>query len=330
MGKYNPNFDKIKARKELRKEENKLKEARKKILSIADTEYKADLKSDIEDVKRAQGRIKKEEVIERAHRRRRTRGKVYSANRAKRKQAVKGPAPTSEQGSPQQTSFNRGGQGYAAREDESLGMRTGAERTKSQSMRDRRDESYGAFGNRPNQRINRKDGGVGSANTISNKDAMTMALEDVKGKAKDEGTRPGNGSSSANTISNRDVQTLKDATKDVKSANTISNRDVQVIKDALEGKAKGGVASYAHGGVEAADKEGSRLSISMERQEDAGYSPSEADFDQQHRLSEEGIMEVGADVKIIQGHNSRASLGETKGVRGTGAMVKGTKFDGVF
>ena len=93
---------------------------------------------------------------------------------------------------------------------------------------------------------------------------------------------------------------------------------------------KGGVASYAHGGVEAADKEGSRLSISMERQEDAGFSPSEADFDQQHRLSEEGIMEVGADVKIIQGHNSRASLGETKGVRGTGAMVKGTKFQGVF
>ena len=53
--------------------------------------------------------------------------------------------------------YNKGGQGYAAREDESLGMRTGAERTKSQSMRDRRDESYGAFGKRPNQRINRKD-----------------------------------------------------------------------------------------------------------------------------------------------------------------------------
>ena len=50
--------------------------------------------------------------------------------------------------------YNKGGQGYADREDESLGMRTGAERTKSQSMRDRRDESYGAFGKRPNQRIN--------------------------------------------------------------------------------------------------------------------------------------------------------------------------------
>jgi len=55
--------------------------------------------------------------------------------------------------------YNKGGQGYADREDESLGMRTGAERTKRQSMRDRRDESYGAWGKRPNQRINRGSGG---------------------------------------------------------------------------------------------------------------------------------------------------------------------------
>ena len=46
-------------------------------------------------------------------------------------------------------------QGYAAREDESLGMRTGAESTKSQSMKDRRDESYGKWGSRPNQKINK-------------------------------------------------------------------------------------------------------------------------------------------------------------------------------
>jgi hypothetical protein len=145
--------------------------------------------------------------------------------------------------------YRGGGQGYADREDESLGMRTGAERTKRQSMRDRRDESYGAWGKRPNQRINRKDGGV---------------------------------------------------------------------------------ASFARGGVEAADKEGSRLSVSMERQEDAGFSPSQADFDQQHRLAEEGIMDVGAAVTIVQGHDSREKLGETDGVRGTGAMVKGTKFRGTF
>ena len=46
-------------------------------------------------------------------------------------------------------------QGYAAREDESLGMRTGAESTKSQSMKDRRDEPYGKWGDRPNQKINK-------------------------------------------------------------------------------------------------------------------------------------------------------------------------------
>ena len=50
-------------------------------------------------------------------------------------------------------------QGYKAREDESLGMRTGKESGKKQSMKDRRDESYGKWGSRPNQRINRARGG---------------------------------------------------------------------------------------------------------------------------------------------------------------------------
>jgi CRISPR/Cas system CMR-associated protein Cmr5 small subunit len=45
-------------------------------------------------------------------------------------------------------------QGYAAREDESLGMRTGAESTKTQSMKDRRDESYGAWGKRTSGKVN--------------------------------------------------------------------------------------------------------------------------------------------------------------------------------
>ena len=39
-------------------------------------------------------------------------------------------------------------QGYAAREDESLGMRRGKESGKKQSERDRRDESYGKWGKR--------------------------------------------------------------------------------------------------------------------------------------------------------------------------------------
>ena len=46
-------------------------------------------------------------------------------------------------------------QGYKAREDESLGMRTGAESTKTQSMKYRRDESYGKWGSRPDQKINK-------------------------------------------------------------------------------------------------------------------------------------------------------------------------------
>jgi hypothetical protein len=50
-------------------------------------------------------------------------------------------------------------QGYKAREDESLGKRTGRESGKKQSMKDRRDESYGKWGKRPQQRINRARGG---------------------------------------------------------------------------------------------------------------------------------------------------------------------------
>ena len=46
-------------------------------------------------------------------------------------------------------------QGYRAREDESLGMRTGAESTKKQSMKDRRDESYGKWGKRKSGKINK-------------------------------------------------------------------------------------------------------------------------------------------------------------------------------
>ena len=49
-----------------------------------------------------------------------------------------------------------GRQGYKAREDESLGMRTGKESGKKQSMRDRRDESYGKWGSRS---AKKKDGG---------------------------------------------------------------------------------------------------------------------------------------------------------------------------
>jgi hypothetical protein len=219
--------------------------------------------------------------------------------------------------------YNKGGQGYADREDESLGMRTGAERTKRQSMRDRRDESYGAFGKRPNQRINRDVGG--GAKSISDKDAMEMANEAMMMTAA-EGT---------NSISDRDVKFLDEIVKGKAKGKTSDEKKNKKPKSELPEYRRnmgGTIKNYRHGGVdiEFRDEEGSRLSISMERQEDAGYSPSEADFDKQHSLAEEGIMEVGADVKIIQGYNSPSSLGETDTVRGTGAMVKGTKFRGSF
>ena len=51
-----------------------------------------------------------------------------------------------------------GRQGYKAREDESLGMRTGKEAGKKQSMKDRRDESYGKWGKRA-KRHNKIDKG---------------------------------------------------------------------------------------------------------------------------------------------------------------------------
>ena len=62
------------------------------------------------------------------------------------------------------TKLAAGGQGYSAREDESLGMRTGPERSKSQSMAARRDESYGDWGKRRRGRVNVKKGGsIGAA-----------------------------------------------------------------------------------------------------------------------------------------------------------------------
>ena len=218
--------------------------------------------------------------------------------------------------------YRGGGQGYADREDESLGMRTGAERTKRQSMRDRRDESYGAWGKRPNQRINRKDGGTAeeqiaallgeSSRAISASD-IERAKAIVKGKTSDAATIAALLGEGSRAISESDRERAEAISKLLNKKN----------------KAKGGVASFARGGVEAADKEGSRLSVSMERQEDAGFSPSQADFDQQHRLAEEGIMDVGAAVTIVQGHDSREQLGETDGVRGGGAAIRGKNFRGV-
>ena len=47
-------------------------------------------------------------------------------------------------------------QGYDDKEDESLGMRTGKESGKKQSMKDRRDDSYGKFGKRDKEHADGK------------------------------------------------------------------------------------------------------------------------------------------------------------------------------
>ena len=82
-------------------------------------------------------------------------------------------------------------QGYKAREDESLGMRTGREAGKSQSMKDRRDESYGAWGKRGNQKINKKHGGHVSSRTkhiMDEKDEISRVDREIR---RNEGYKKG-------------------------------------------------------------------------------------------------------------------------------------------
>ena len=82
-------------------------------------------------------------------------------------------------------------QGYKAREDESLGMRRGKEAGKSQSMKDRRDESYGKWGKRGNQKINKKHGGHVSSRTkhiMDEKDEIRRVDREIR---RNEGYKKG-------------------------------------------------------------------------------------------------------------------------------------------
>jgi len=82
-------------------------------------------------------------------------------------------------------------QGYKAREDESLGMRTGKEAGKKQSMKDRRDESYGKWGKRHNQKINKKHGGHVSSRTkhiMDEKDEIRRVDREIR---RNEGYKKG-------------------------------------------------------------------------------------------------------------------------------------------
>ena len=75
---------------------------------------------------------------------------------AKKKAKEKVGYPTKKKSGVKDKVGYKGHQGYAAREDESLGMRRGKESTKKQSMKDRRDESYGAWGKRKGGKVNKQ------------------------------------------------------------------------------------------------------------------------------------------------------------------------------
>ena len=82
-------------------------------------------------------------------------------------------------------------QGYKAREDESLGMRRGKEACKSQSMKDRRHESYGKWVKRGNQKINKKHGGSVSSRTkhiMDEKDEIRRVDSEIR---RNEGYKKG-------------------------------------------------------------------------------------------------------------------------------------------
>ena len=71
-------------------------------------------------------------------------------------------------------------QGYDDREDESLGARRGAEKGKKQSMKARRDDSYGKFGKRDAEKKGK--------NKI-NKESISETIAEAKAKI-DEGSYP--------------------------------------------------------------------------------------------------------------------------------------------
>ena len=77
---------------------------------------------------------------------------------AKKKAKDKVGYPTKKKSGVKDKVGYKGHQGYAAREDESLGMRRGKESTKKQGMKARRDESYGAWGKRKGGKVNKPKG----------------------------------------------------------------------------------------------------------------------------------------------------------------------------
>ena len=81
----------------------------------------------------------------------------------------------------------KGKQGYKARKDESLGMRTGAESGKKQSMKARRDESYGDWGTRTEGYTH---GGVVDTTSPENKAYLDSITKKVYTSDKDKDKLP--------------------------------------------------------------------------------------------------------------------------------------------
>lgn len=75
-------------------------------------------------------------------------------------------------------------QGYDDKEDESLGMRTGKESDKEQSMKDRRDDSYGKFGKRTDEdeTEDQMEFEVAESNAPDSDEAETTADENAEAK----------------------------------------------------------------------------------------------------------------------------------------------------
>jgi len=80
--------------------------------------------------------------------------KKGTAMKKKKPTKLKG-GPTKAKGGLTKLKVGKKKQGYAAREDESLGMRRGKASTKKQGMRARRDESYGKWGKRKGGKVNK-------------------------------------------------------------------------------------------------------------------------------------------------------------------------------
>tara|TARA_Y100001973_G_C5161744_1_gene313865 strand:- start:447 stop:1199 length:753 start_codon:yes stop_codon:yes gene_type:complete len=78
-------------------------------------------------------------------------------------------------------------QGYDDREDESLGMRRGAEKDKKQSMKARRDDSYGKFGKRDAEAKGKAKGPGKNKINKENVD-LNMEEDDVKPFSEDKRT----------------------------------------------------------------------------------------------------------------------------------------------